>query len=609
MKTIIRVLVFLSFTFSYAQEHFKFYVEISNSTIVPEVSYRRNGTVNLSFTNRDLNNLFSNYTIFKFEKAFETSVTPRLQNIYYIECNNVNLKTSLENNFSLFFPYVEQVPEIYSLYTPNDYTYSGDILNSKNLDLINVKEAWDYSKGDSDFLVGISDTRIMVNHEDLQGKTYTLYPASSVPDNHGTSSASTAASSTDNNLGVVGVGFNSSILGADIGLSQLLQLSQNGARVVNASWGSCNANGNIDAVSQLVVNEIYNNGTVIVAAAGNGKSTGNGTGLCANPEMFFFPASYNHVISVTSVGSQELGYVYPLNGEERNWRDRINGINGNPDSRHQTNISVDIAAPGYGNWAATVPAAWNNNTGYASFGGTSAAAPHVAGTVSLMFTANTCLNPNEVESLLKLTAVKLDSIFANIPYIGKMGAGRMDAGKATKAAWQMNPTNGGEILLINRTFERWDFELLNSPEYIRLKNEEFIQNANVKFRAKKGITLDNNTLLAPGSGKSHYFFVENTDTCSYFNQTYNPRQIVGKKEKTTLPKSSMKLYPNPSRDYINIQTESNIRRIDIYDLSGKIVKTNYSADKINIENLPKGNYLIKIQLVNSETETIKFTKN
>lgn len=43
-------------------------------------------------------------------------------------------------------------------------------------------------------------------------------------------------------------------------------------------------------------------------------------------------------------------------------------------------------------------------------------------------------------------------------------------------------------------------------------------------------------------------------------------------------------------------------------MSGKIVETNYSADKINIENLPKGNYLIKIQLVNSETETIKFTK-
>lgn len=614
MKTIIKILVFLSFTFSYAQEHFKFYVEIPNSTIVPEVSYRKNGTVNLSFTDNNLNALFSNYTIYKFEKAFPDTGIPKLETVYYLECNDENLDNLLRKDFALYFPHAEKVPEPKFLYTPNDYINSGDIFNAKNLDLINVKEAWDYSKGDPNFLIGISDTGIDVNHEDLAGKVSTLYTVTPTTRHyHGTGAASTAAAHTDNGKGIAGVGFNSSILGGGSSVYALLQLSQNGARVVNASWlDYCNDTGiPTDNYGQMMIDQIHNNGTVIVAAAGNGVETGTGPPyVCANPEKFFFPASYKHVISVSGVGSQDVGYIYPPNGEARNWRDRVEKIPGNSYFRTQTNTDVDLRAPAHGNWAATVPDPNLNNVIYYMFGGTSSAAPHVSGGISLMLTANACLNPDEVESLLKLTSVKLDSISTNVPYIGKLGAGRMDIGKATKAAWQMNPANGGEVLLKNRTFERWDFELLNSPEYIRLKNEEFIDNANVRFRAKKGITLDTNTLLSPGSGKSHYLYVENTDTCSSFNKSYDPTAVAAlKKTNIKLSKSSIKLYPNPSKDYINIQTEEDVSRIDIYDMTGKIVKTNYSANKMSIENLPKGNYLVKILLTNKDTESIKFTKN
>lgn len=612
MKNLINFLVFLSFTFSYAQEHFKFYVEIPNNTIVPEVSYKRNGSVILSFNNKDLNSLFSNYTIYRFEKAFPDTGIPKLEEVYYVECDNENLKNVLSTDYTMYFPHVEKVEEAKLLYTPNDYMNPGDVLyHAKNLDLINVKEAWDYSKGDSDFLIGISDTPIDINHQDLIGKTSALYTSSS-PHSHGTSSASVAAANTDNGLGIAGVGFNSSILGASSSVYNLLQLSNNGARVVNASWYDyCNDTGiPTDIYNQPMIDKIHENGTVIVVAAGNGVETGYGpsSNPCANPDKFFFPASYKHVISVSSVGSQDLGYTYPLNGEARDWRDRVEKIPGSSYYRHQSNTSVDIMAPGYGNLAA-VPDI-GDGVLYFRYGGTSAAAPHVAGGISLMMTANTCLNPNEVESLLKLTAVKLDSISTNVPYIGKFGAGRMDIGKATKASWQMNPANGGEVLLKNRTFERWDFELVNSPEYIRLKNEEFIQNANVKFRAKKGITLDTNTLLAPGVGKSHYLYVENGDTCSYFNKSYNPRYVVGKKATTVeMSKSLIKLYPNPSKDYINIQTQEDIQRIDVYDMTGKLVKTNYSSNKMTIKDLPVGNYLARVHLSNDYTETIKFSRN
>lgn len=612
MKTIITILVFLSFTFSFAQEHFKFYIEIPNSTIVPEISYRRNGTVSLSFVNNDLNTLFSNYSIYKFERIFPTATTPRLQKLYLIESGNSDLFNNLKTNHTNYFPTIEEQNAVGELlYTPNDWDLNDPVYHHANYDLMNVREAWDYSKGDPDFLIGISDSGINLNHEDLIGKVSALDLAT---DWHGTSVVGIAAANTDNNIGIPGIGFNSKALfktyyGTPLQMmNTLLLLSQNGARVVNASWhnGTCT----YSADEQLVMNEIYNNGTVIVAAAGNGSTCSNSSNYA---DTYVYPASYDHVISVSSVGMAEVGYLAccgPYIGENYNWRDRVEIYPGHPEVRHQTNDQVDLRAPGTDVRSLFDPRYNNEGTKYAHIFGTSIAAPQVSGAISLMFTANSCLNPDEVESLLKLTSVKLDSIQENLPYLGKLGAGRMDVGKATKAAWQMNPANGGEVLLKNRTFERWDFELLNSPEYIRLKNEGFIQNTNVKFRAKKGITLDTNTLLAPGSGKSHYLYVENTDTCFYFNKSFNPTEIVGKKANSTeLSHSNIKLYPNPSRNFINIHTGDNIQRTDIYDMAGKIVKTSYSVKRMNVEDLPKGSYLVKVQLSNNEVETIKFIKN
>lgn len=611
MKTILKVLVFLCFSFSYAQENFKFYIEIPNNTMLPSVSAKKGGTLKLDFIDNNVNSVFANYTIYKFEEAFPGVRTPKLQTVYYIECNDEELKNTLIQDYSYYFPYAENVPEYSLLYIPNDYIYSGDLYDAKNLDLINVKEAWDYSTGDPDFLIGISDLQIMIDHEDLDGKVSTLY-SPTAPHGHGTATAGTAAASTDNSIGIAGVGFNSSILGGDIGVYNLWQLSENGARVVNASWMSgCNDTGSFDmnGYDQLLINEIHENGTVIVVSAGNGQ--GNTSINCKNPQKFAFPASYNHVISVSSVGSQDIGYVYPPLGIERNWRDHFESPIGTGNS-HQYNSKVDIVAPGHGNWATMFPDAGNNYAKYGSYGGTSASAPHVSGGVSLMLTANTCLNPDEVESLLKLTSVNVDSLAVNVSFVGGMGAGRMDIGKATKAAWQMNPANGGEVLLSNRTFDRWNFELLNSPEYIRLKNEGFIENANTVFRAKKGITLDVNTLLDPGAGKSHYLYVENADTCFNFNKSYNNPNINSRKPDKIVnnnieEQQSVKIYPNPSKDYITIETKNEIHKIEILDISGKLMRVDYSGKKVDINNLPLGNYIVKIYLKN-QIKLIKFIK-
>ena len=70
------------------------------------------------------------------------------------------------------------------------------------------------------------------------------------------------------------------------------------------------------------------------------------------------------------------------------------------------------------------------------------------------------------------------------------------------------------------------------------------------------------------------------------------------------------IFPNPTNDFINISTKEKISSAEIIDMKGRnILKTNKVEDKISVENLPKGMYLLKIQLENGETVTEKIIKN
>lgn len=68
--------------------------------------------------------------------------------------------------------------------------------------------------------------------------------------------------------------------------------------------------------------------------------------------------------------------------------------------------------------------------------------------------------------------------------------------------------------------------------------------------------------------------------------------------------SNLSVYPNPSSDFILIKNAQKNSEIIIYDLSGKIVYQSLLInDKINIQNLEKGNYIIKLN-----NQTVKFVK-
>jgi subtilisin family serine protease len=593
MKNKILPVLLFGGIFSFGQNKL-YYIQIPNDNEAPKLT-TVNGKTTVTHSDERITKILSNYEIYTFEKAFPTSVTPYLQNIYLLEVNNGRIIEDLKH-YTTYFSLFEETYKPTLLYTPNDYYYPlGSSNPIKSLDLINVKEAWDYTHGDPDFKIGISDTPIRQTHEDLVGKITSL-TSYTVPDSHGTAVASHAAANTDNNKGIPGTGFNSTVLFKYMYdgsmMNTLLTLSQNGARVVNASWyNSCN----YSAIDQLVIDEIHKNGTVIVVASGNG-------GTCGGPNNYVYPASYNHVISISTVGYFDVGYMY--NNIPYSWQDRIEEIIGDPNTTHQHNDMVDLRAPGFNVLGATA----DSDSSYSGAWGTSLAAPQVAGVVALLFSVNNCLSPEEIESILKLTSANLDNIPENQPYIGKLGAGRIDAGKATKIAWQMNPANGGEVLIKDRSFNKWDFELLNSAEFIKIQNENFTQNSNVNFKAKKSIILDVNTLLEPGIGKSHYLYVDNTNTCYDFNPIINKsnnglknvERIINSLKLTEALNEDINIYPIPAKDNLFIKTNKGLKnsKIKIFDVNNRLVfEKNTSIINnaiIDISNLLKGVYYIDI---------------
>lgn len=352
-------------------------------------------------TSPELNQLIRTFKVENIFQALPASKNPVLQEIYEIncECNEHELLQVLSKLNTIFIE-PEIGPHYETLYTPNDYNIAFPY--DYALEMIGAKEAWDITKGDTSVLISISDAGFDFNHVEFQEKIASISSNLSYSNiAHGTAVALTAAGATDNGFGKSAIGYKSSLDLRGMNYNELLASTYAGADIVNASWA---AGCYYSQWGQMVIDEIHGNGTVIVAAAGNGST-------CNNPSTPVYPASYNHVISVTSVG--------PSNNHERTI--------GDPTSTHQHNSMVDIAAPGY-----DLPVAITNN-GFTTANGTSFAAPLVSGTVALMLAVNPCLNPDEIELILKQSADTIINTL-NPQYAGLMGAGRLNAAKAVEMA-------------------------------------------------------------------------------------------------------------------------------------------------------------------------------
>ncbi|TXF79115.1 BspA family leucine-rich repeat surface protein [Chryseobacterium sp.] len=74
-------------------------------------------------------------------------------------------------------------------------------------------------------------------------------------------------------------------------------------------------------------------------------------------------------------------------------------------------------------------------------------------------------------------------------------------------------------------------------------------------------------------------------------------------------KSSLSIYPNPATHSIFIKSKEKIKSAEIIDASGRVISGVLNPDGvINIKQLPKGNYFLKIETSNNK-KTVKFIKN
>lgn len=341
-----------------------------------------------------------------------------------------------------------EVSRIAHATTTNDTYYSTlwNINNQSNSTYgVKAESAWPTSRG-AGAVIGVIDTGI-TSHSDLKANVITGYdfvsygetspykednggdgngwdsnptdegdwyptsPTEYVPSSwHGTHVAGTAAAIAGNSKGVAGVapaayiepirvlgwtgGRESDIIaginwGAGIHVPGVPD-NKHPADVLNLSLGGPGACG---SSMQSAINAAVNAGTAVVVAAGNGDEYGN-----ALPIDDQFPANCNNVIRVTATSST---------GVKSSW------------SNYGTaSYPATIAAPGVGIYSTVNKGAQGPTTeGYGAMDGTSMAAPHVAGILALLRSADSRLTPAQLKTMLTTNTTPLNG-GCNTSYCG-----------------------------------------------------------------------------------------------------------------------------------------------------------------------------------------------
>ena len=388
-----------------------------------------------------------------FPHVANPEANPNLERIYLLRFSTSSDLDSTKTAYSTH-PLIEAVEFNYLRHTlaseivPNDPRYE----EQWNLPLIDMPRAWAIEKGSSDVTIAIVDGGIDYTHQDLAAKIWRN--TGEIPDNdidddqngyiddirgwdftdapnvaaegdsvvgdndpidesgHGTHVAGIAAADVDNGLGVAGVAWNCTLMALRAGASNgagtnlqdddssaaIVYAVDNGARIINMSWGSHRNS----FVIRDAIDYAHARGALLVAAAGNERT-----------QDVIYPAGYRKVIAVAATDQNKQRF-------------------------YQSNFgaSIDIGAPG------NVILSTQIGNRYRRLTGTSMATPHVSGVAALILSKRPNLTHEEARQIIVATA---DSITESPELVD---AGNLNAARALMASGSMQarilaPETGG----------------------------------------------------------------------------------------------------------------------------------------------------------------------
>ncbi len=360
-----------------------------------------------------------------------------------------------------YFEIVEPEYKMKNYFAPNDPSISSQYY----LNLINAFKGWGITQGDTSVVIAIVDTGGNLSHPDLvpnlfknkwdpingidddgngfvddyQGwdfvgaDTAKVYQSDYTPqkygDNnptmspnpakttiedlgHGTWVAGCASASTNNGIGIAGVGFKTRLMftkqtgdnqkvtsGSEyftlLGMVYAADLfyRHDIKGIINCSFGGTD----YSPIWQDIINSIVlDQNCLIVAAAGNDGSS--------SPS---YPAAYDNVISVAATDQNDAAAYFTNYG-----------------------TTVDISAPGVGIYTTQYNNTYTTNTSGGTVSGTSFSAPITSGAAALVWAQNPNFTAVQVAEQVRVSADASALYTANPSKTHQLGLGRLDVYRA-----------------------------------------------------------------------------------------------------------------------------------------------------------------------------------
>ncbi len=363
------------------------------------------------------------------EKVFDSD-SPRLKDYYVLKFKNGTdvraIKEKIDKIPEIDFSGPNTIVTIQS--TPDDpcLKQSGPApCGAYQWDMIKIgmPNAWELNnRATNPVMVAVLDTGINFNHKDFSGRTIAqgrnfINGKSAQDDNgHGTHVSGTIGAVSNNSEGIAGINWNNSVSLLPV---KVLDSAGHGdskqaadgiryavdqkAKVINMSFGVNGVTCDDDAYYQDAIDyAVVDHNIPVIVAAGN-ADPGRQPINVANQA----PASCRGVIVVGSTNQD--------------------------DTRRSTSnfgAGVTLGAPGSDIWST-----WTNPA-YKVEGGTSMAAPHVAGIVAMLLSIKPGLSPSQIKSCLTTTA---DSYPSNFDKSKPIGAGRLNAFRVVNECSGLTP--------------------------------------------------------------------------------------------------------------------------------------------------------------------------